>query len=457
MANSRKSSLTDLAGRIEAVLPSGSSILVGLSGGVDSVVLLHLLHGFAPRYSWKLAALHVHHGISQHADDWAKFCSDSCARLGIPFCVRKIDISPLRSHGLEAAARQLRHAAFAEYPCDYVALAHHRDDQVETLLLQLLRGAGVRGASAMPVQSQSEGPVLSQSKRPGISADSAKIVRPLLHCTRVEIVEYARAHELQWIEDESNADEGYPRNFLRHRLLPLLAEKFPAYRATLSRSAEHFAEAGELLDELAGIDGAHAISGSTLSVAALQGLSVARAKNLLRYFLHQMKAPMPQAVRLDEMLHQLLTARDDADVRIDFGGWQMRLFRKRAYALRMQAEFDPDFVLPWQGETQLGWPATDTVVNFLQSTGQGVNLAKLGRAPVTLRLRRGGETLRPGSKFSTRSLKNLFQEHGIPPWNRDRLPLLYCGEVLVCVPGIAIAAEYLCKEDEAGMRVEMGC
>ncbi len=441
MANSRKSSLTDLAGRIEAALPSGSSILLGLSGGVDSVVLLHLLHGFAPRYSWKLAALHVHHGISQYADDWAKFCADSCARLEIPFCVRKIDIAPLRAQGVEAAARQLRYAAFAEHPCDYVVLAHHRDDQVETLLLQLLRGAGVKGAGAMPE----------------ISADSTKhkIVRPLLHYTREEVVEYARAHELQWIEDESNADEGYPRNFLRHRLLPLLSEKFPAYRTTLSRSAEHFAEAGELLDDLAGMDGAHAISGGTLSVAALQGLSVARAKNLLRYFLHQMKAPMPQAVRLDEMLHQLLAARGDADVRIDFGGWQIRRFRKRAYALRMQAEFDPDFVLRWQGEPQLGWPAMDTAVNFLQSTGQGVNLAKLERSPVTLKLRRGGETLRPGSKSATRRLKNLFQEHGIPPWQRDRLPLLYCGEDLVCVPGIAIAAEYLCKEGEAGMSVEM--
>ncbi len=441
MANSRKSRSTDLAERIETALPSGSAILVGLSGGVDSVVLLHLLHRLAPRFSWKLAALHVHHGISRHADDWAKFCTDLCVRLEIPVSVKKIDIAPLRAQGVEAAARQLRHAAFAGQPCDYVALAHHQDDQVETLLLQLLRGAGVKGASAMPE----------------ISADCGthKIVRPLLHCTREEIVEYARAQELQWVEDESNADDRYPRNFLRHRLLPLLVEKFPAYRETLSRSAAHFAEAGELLDDLASMDGAHAISAGTLGVAALQGLSVARAKNLLRYFLRQMNAPMPQAVRLDEMLHQLLAARDDADVRIDFGGWQMRRFQKRVYALRMQAEFDPYFVLPWRGELQLGWPATDTVVNFLQSTGQGVSLEKLKRCSVTLRLRQWGEALRPGSKSATRSLKNLFQEQGIPPWQRDRLPLLYCGEELVCVPGVAIAAEYQCKDGEAGMRVEM--
>ncbi len=458
MANSRKSRSTDLAERIETALPSGSVILVGLSGGVDSVVLLHLLHRLAPRFSWKLAALHVHHGISRHADDWAKFCTDLCVRLEIPVSVKRIDIAPLRAQGVEAAARQLRHAAFAGQPCDYVALAHHQDDQVETLLLQLLRGAGVKGASAMPVLSPSTELRTGSSK--GIeNSDHAgryRIVRPLLHCTREEIVEYARTHELQWVEDESNADDRYPRNFLRHRLLPLLAEKFPAYRETLSRSAAHFAEAGELLDDLASMDGAHAISSDTLRITVLQDLSHVRAKNLLRYFLHQIKAPMPQAVQLNEMLHQLLAARNDAEVCIDFGGWQMRRFQGSAYALRMQAEIAPDFVLPWQGELQLGWPATDTVVSFLPLTGQGISLAKLKRASVTLRLRRGGEALRPGLKSATRSLKNLFQEQGIPPWQRDRLPLLYCGEELVCVPGIAIAAEYQCMDGEAGMKVEMG-
>ena len=420
-------------------MPAGSSILVGLSGGVDSVVLLDLLHVLAPRLSLKLSALHVHHGISQNADDWALFCTALCERLDIPIAIRKIDISPLRAKGVEAAARALRYAAFAELPCDYVALAHHQDDQVETLLLQLLRGAGVNGASAMPV----------------ISADGRqKIVRPLLHCTRDEIVEYASARGLQWVEDESNADDACPRNFLRHRLLPLLGERFPAYRGTLSRSAQHFAEAGELLSDLAAIDGAHAISNGLLEVDALQHLSPARAKNLLRYFLHQMKAPMPQAVQIDELLHQMLGAKNDAGVCVEFGGWQMRRFQGKIYALPMQAEFDPDLVLRWQGEERLVWPATGEVIRFLRSTGQGMSLAKLDRSSVTLRLRRGGEALRPNSKSPTRSLKNLFQEQGMPPWQRDRLPLIYCGEELVCVPGVAVAAECQCKEGEAGIRVE---
>ena len=462
MASTRKLNSVNLSGRIgegiPSLLPPGSSILVGLSGGVDSVVLLDLLHELAPHFSWQLAALHVHHGISPNADDWANFCTGLCARLGISLRIERVDIAPLRAHGLEAAARALRHEAFARQSCDFVALAHHADDQVETLFLQLLRGAGVRGASAMPVLSKVEGPADTGTHR---------VVRPLLHSTRDEIVEYAKAHDLQWMEDESNADDTYPRNFLRHQLLPKLAEKFPAYRDTLTRSTQHFAEAGELLDDLAKLDAVNSLprlqgerAGGEegelhLGVAALQGLSLPRAKNLLRYYLYQLGALMPQSVQLDEMLHQLCGARDDAAVCISFGGWQIRRYRGRIYALRTLGEFDRNFVLRWRGEAELNWPALGSCVSCLRATGQGVSLEKLQRAPVTLRLRQGGEALRPSSKASTRTLKNLLQEHRVPPWQRDRLPLLYCGEELVCVPGVAIAAAYQCKESEAGILVQM--
>ncbi len=423
------------------MLPAGSSILVGLSGGMDSVVLLDLLYGQASRFSWNIKALHVHHGISPNADHWAHFCTDLCARLNIPIAVRNVDIAPLHAHGVEAAARKLRYAAFSEESCDYVALAHHQDDQVETLFLQLLRGAGVRGASAMPM----------------VSDDGArhKVIRPLLHCTRDQILEYANERSLEWIEDESNADVNYPRNFLRHRLLPLLAQKFPGYRETLSRSAGHFAEASSLLDDLAGMDGIQAISNGALSIEVLQGLSHARAKNLLRYFLHSKKAPMPQVAQIDEMLRQILMAKNDADVAVEFGGWQVRRFRGHVYALHMLEKFDPNLELPWCGESQLSWLATGRIINFSQSMGSGMSLTKLQRSPVTLRLRKGGEALRPAPGSATRSLKNLFQEHGIPPWQRERLPLLYCGEDLVSVIGVAIAAEYQCTEGEAGIIVEM--
>ena len=477
MASSRKLNLTDLSERLAAqiapLLPAHSSILIGLSGGADSVVLLHLLHRLAPRFFWRLSALHVHHGISPNADAWADFCAGLCAQQAIPLHIEHVDIAPLREHGIEAAARKLRHAAFSSQKCDFVALAHHADDQAETLLLQLLRGAGVRGASAMPLLAGREG--------------SSNLLRPLLRCSRREILDYAAAHDLRWIEDESNADDSYPRNFLRHRLLPLLEEKFPAYRANLTRSAQHFAEASELLDDLARLDAADSFpfpaSGITndlavvvgqpsqmasssirevrgeggeppLEVSRLQFLSRPRAKNLLRYFLYSQGAPMPQTVQLDDMLQQLCGARQDAAVCIGYGGyWQVRRYQDKVYVLRALGGFDRDLVLPWYGEEELDWPALNAKLCFDRMQGSGISLAKLQCAPVTLRLRRGGETLRLHQEGATRTLKNLLQEHHIPPWRRDRLPLLYCGDELVCILDVAIAAKYQASQQEAGLKL----
>jgi len=473
MASSRKSSLVNLTERVAAqiapLLPAHSSILIGLSGGVDSVALLHLLHNLAPQYKWQLSALHVHHGISPNADGWADFCADLCARLNIPLSIEHLDIAPLRAHGIEAAARKLRQEAFARQRSDFVALAHHADDQAETLLLQLLRGAGVRGASAMPVlmkqlairpghQKTIAGSlVMSRPKWPQLvgQAGLPNLLRPLLQFSRREIVDYAAAHDLQWIDDESNSDENYPRNFLRHRVMPLLDEKFPAYRDTLARSTRHFAEASKLLDELAQGDAEQAIEGETLAIASLRALNPSRAKNLLRYFLHSLDAPMPQTVQLDDMLEQLCNAREDAVVCITYGDWQVRRYRGKAYILSELAEIDQGFMLPWHGEAELDWSALNARVRFEHTHSTGISLAKLQCAQVTLRLRHGGEALRPHLNASTRTLKNLLQEQQVPPWQRDRLPLLYCGDELVCVPGVAIAAEYLSDGQEASIRVEL--
>lgn len=448
MANSRKSNsdkLTcEVAARIATQLPSGSSIQVGLSGGVDSVVLLHLLHRLAPDYAWQISALHVHHGISPNADDWAGFCARLCARLAIPLHIERVDISPLRALGIEAAARTLRHAAFARQACDFTALGHHADDQVETLFLQLLRGAGVRGAGSMPVLSPLKLPLI-----PTFRLNAGHTLRPLLHCSRDEITAYAITHGLEWIEDESNLDEGYPRNFLRHQLLPLLGEKFPVYRDTLTRSAAHFAEASVLLDEFAAQD----MQGDALKVSVLQALNPPRAKNLLRYHIYKSGAPMPQAVQLDDMLHQLCNAREDAALCVLFGdgAWQVRRYQGLVHVLRTLGEFDRKLVLTWQGEEEMAWPASGLRIRFRKDTGQGISLAKLQGASVSLRLRQGGEALKPFFNTPTRTLKNLLQEQCIAPWLRERLPLLYCEDELICVPGVAIAADYQASADEAGV------
>ncbi len=439
MANSRKSS-SNLAERVadalSSVVPRGSSLLLGLSGGVDSVVLLHLLAQIFPRFSWRLRALHVHHGISPHADEWALFCSELCAQLSIPLQIEHVDITPLREMGIEAAARQLRHAALARQEVDFIALAHHRDDQAETLLLQLLRGAGVRGAAAMP--------------RLKLRHDAASLLRPLLEAGRTELEAYAREHGLRWVEDDSNRDVSYPRNFLRHRVLPLLEQRFPSYRTTLARSASHFAEAATLLDELAAQDAIVALEDERLSVAALRQLSEARGKNLLRYFLQLCGAPIPDSSRLAEMLRQLCCARQDAQLCVSWRGWQLRCYRGYAYVLPVVSPAR-DFSIAWRGEAEVALPGSHGVLSFTPATGRGISREKLAEGQVLIRARHGSETLQPDAARPRRTLRNLLQEHGVPPWQRELLPLLFCADELVCVPGVALAAGYQAKAGEQGV------
>lgn len=439
MASSRKSKSNDLPGRVAVtlapLLPAGSSILVGLSGGVDSVVLLHLLLQIAPRYSWRLSAMHVHHGISPRADAWADFCADLCARHAIPFSIERIDIGPLRDMGIEAAARQLRHQALARQRVDFIALAHHRDDQAETLLLQLLRGAGVKGVAAMPLLKH----------RP----DAPVLLRPLLDMARAELLDYAGRHQLQWVDDESNADDRYPRNFLRHRMLPLLERRFPAAAATLARSARHFAEAAELMDVLAEQDAQGAMDADALDIAVLKRLDALRAKNLLRWFIQQRGALLPDHSRLEEMLRQLCAARDDAQPCVAWEGWELR--RYRGYVHVVRALLVPEgLCLQWHGEESLPLPQLGGVLHFSRVSGSGISLEKLQTAPVTLRLRVGEERLRPDAARPVRSLKYLFQQHAIPAWQRPCWPLVYSGATLVAVPGLALDCAYQAGAGEPG-------
>lgn len=441
MASSRKLK-SDLhkhvVGVLSPVVPPGSSLLVGLSGGIDSVVLLHLLAQLSARFSWQISALHVHHGISAHADSWANFCTELCAECAIPLKVERVDINPLRAMGIEAAARQLRHAALARQSVDFIVLAHHRDDQAETLLLQLLRGAGVRGASAMPL--------LKPRK------DLPSLLRPLLHIERRELETYASEHNLRWIEDDSNADVSYPRNFLRHSVLPVLAQRFPAYRSTLARSAGHFAEAAELLDELAELDASSAIQGERLSVEVLRQLSKARGKNLLRFFLAIQNAPIPDSTRLAEMLRQLCEAGEGAQIRITWQEWQLRCYREYAYALPV-TQPAAVFSIVWQGESEIMLPASHGVIHFEFVTGQGLSLNKLQQSVVTIRSKAGSESILVSALRPRQSLRNLLPQQNIPPWQRELLPLLFCDNELIYVPTVATSSGYAAQAGEEGVLV----
>jgi tRNA(Ile)-lysidine synthase len=414
----------------------GQRVVVGLSGGVDSVVLLHALSNLASSFGLSLSAVHVHHGISPNAENWAAFCVQLCERLHVPCDVLRVRVDRRRKLGLEAAARAARYAAFRATQSDIVALAHHRDDQAETLLLQLLRGAGVRGLSAMP------------RVRPLENA-TPLLLRPLLDITRDEIVSYARAAHLSWVDDESNADTGLDRNFLRTDVLPLMKSHFPAAGATLARSAENLAEAAQLLDEMARADAQGAVARGGLDVAALRALSAPRARNLLRFFLEQEGLVPPSRARLLEALHQALAARSDANVQVRFNEHILRRHRGRLYLA--SARHEPTrWQCNWHGQPRVDLPGTLGALHFESALGAGLALARL-REPVLIRPRTGGERIRLAPGRVSRTLKNLLQEAQVPQWRRNHLPLLFSAGELVWVPDIGVDSRYAAQRGEEGV------
>ncbi|HYK16075.1 MAG TPA: tRNA lysidine(34) synthetase TilS [Burkholderiales bacterium] len=436
--------------RVSAVLGRhvrrGDRLVAGLSGGIDSVVMLDLLRRAAAKMRFEIAALHVNHQINPAAAKWARFCGAYCRQLGIGLTVVKVNVP--RESSLEAAARNARYAAFARLPADFVALAHNLDDQAETVLLQLLRGAGVKGVSAMPVlRGDARGQGKEEKKRRVLHASplAPSILRPLLDITRAEIEAYARARKLRWVEDDSNADTGFDRNFMRHRLLPVIAERYPAYRKTLARASRNFAEAAVLLDELASIDMPNAAA--HLKITDLRALTTARAKNALRYFLGSHGVTMPNETRLAECVRQVQEPRATG-IAIDLGAHELRRFGSELRVVPKTPVPAADFRRQWQGEARLALPELGATLLMKKSRGSGLSLAKLQTAAVTVRLRTGGERLRPDAKRPRRSLKNLLQEARLPPWLRARLPLLYCGDTLVYVPGVGIDTAFRAHSGE---------
>ncbi len=315
--NSRSSDLPALVGDFLATrIAPADTLSVGLSGGCDSVALLHALSVLG--LTNRLQAIHVHHGLSPHADAWADFCTDYCSRLGVPLVLRRVVVDTGSGSGLEAAARAARYQVFSEAAGDILLLAHHRGDQAETVLFNLLRGSGVTGAAGMPIE-----------RRFG----EKRLLRPLLGVARGEIEAYARQAGLDWVEDESNRDTGLSRNFLRHEALIALGQRFPAAEAALAQAASHFGEAGELLDELAKLDWQRASDGDAAAMPALRQLSLPRLKNLLRYRLRALGWQVPVASRLEEFAHQLLTAAPDRHPELQLPDGKMRVAQRRLHWL----------------------------------------------------------------------------------------------------------------------------
>lgn len=392
---------------------------IAFSGGLDSTVLLHLLVHLAKTQSLPaLSAIHVHHGLQVAADAWPQHCQSVCDALGVPLQIVRVKVKAGAS--LEQAAREARYAAFSDVILadDLLLTGQHRDDQAETLLFRLLRGAGVRGLSGMPTQ------------RP---LGQGKLVRPLLDITRAELEAYAQAHQLRWIEDPSNQDRQFSRNYLRHQVMPVLSGRWPQAQASMARSAAHLREAQGLLDELAQIDLTQAATPSefewlgllSLELAPLMKLSVARQRNLLSHWLEPL-------TRLPDTDHwsgctDLINATQDASPVWRLTDGELHRSGGRLWWLSGNWLRTPLIDSPWQESSR---------ALRLADNGRIMLIGEAPAGPLQIRYRQGGEVMHLADR-GHRDLKRLLNERAVPAFVRGRLPLLFRGEELLAVANLS--------------------
>ncbi|MFQ5546945.1 MAG: tRNA lysidine(34) synthetase TilS [Woeseia sp.] len=404
--------------------------LIGYSGGIDSAVLLHALATTVARHQTPILAIHINHGLHDDAGRWQRQCREIAADLGVEFSSLIVAIDENSGLGLEAAARQARYDAFGEFveAGDWLLSAHHESDQAETLLLNLMRGSGIAGMAGIGVARPFAGGML---------------VRPLLGVSAADIRNYAEDHHLRWIDDPSNRDMRFDRNYLREQVIPVLDARWPGVSMRLARSAELAGEAGELLNDLAELDLIPVIVGDKpdrLSVGGLTSLSEQRQRNALRLAIRKCGLPPAPATRLHRVTSELIPARKDAQPLVEWPGAQIRRYRDRLYLLTAAG--------PDEKACRTNLPADGSWLNLGRGSGQmrleagvdgGID-AEAVRRGLVVRFRAGGEEFCPAGRRETHKLKKLLQEDGVVPWMRKRIPLLYSNDDLVAVGDLWVAA-----------------
>lgn len=420
---------------------------VAYSGGLDSSVLLLLAQRYCTRAQIPLFAYHVHHGLSVNASDWQEHCATLCARLDVPFRSVSVRVDN-QGQGIESEARHQRYRALGTL-CeqDQVSLlltAHHSDDQAETMLMQLFRGTGLRGLAGMDQVNLA--PELLRS-------ESLAIARPLLRCSKTQLLAYGLAHQITCVQDESNADTRFTRNALRLGVMPEIEKIFPQFANRLLRTAEYMRSSIRLLDDLAAQDLQHCSDHEGVIVEAVQGLSRDRMQNLFRYWLLSHRVKLPTAAKLDEMCLQLLNARGDARVQIEHDHFLLSRFRGRLALIDTdnRSEHTGDIHLRWQGEDFIVIPELKGRLLFVPGK-HGIDERALKNAKLQVRQRVPGARLRLGAGRPSRDLKSHFQSARIPFWQREKLPYIYIDGQLFFVGLLGMDAAFINAVDDVPKR-----
>lgn len=399
--------------------------VVAFSGGIDSTVMLHALANSGR--TEKILAVHIDHGLHTDSRQWESHCRKVAEDSGVDYDSRRVSVAEKAENGPEAAARIARYNAFLGLiqTGDCLLSAHHEDDQAETLLLNLMRGSGPAGLAGIGLRQ---------------SFGRGHLLRPMLGVPGEAIMAYARLHELEWIEDPSNEDSRFDRNFLRNEIVPRLAARWPAVSNRLRRTAELVGESSELQNDLADIDIARLGVPQKLSVSGLQALSPERQRNVMRRAIRLCGLPPPPATRLYQVIHELLPARADAQPLVAWDGVAVRRYRDHLFILPDRPNRDHDAVgMLYPDAESLSLDEGFGSLALLTESGEGID-PRFATEGIAIRYRDGGETIRIHGQGRTRKLKKLLQEEGVVPWMRSELPLLYSGEQLVAVADLWLEA-----------------
>lgn len=421
-------------------LPWPKAYLLAFSGGLDSSVLLHLLARLRSQDSPGLRAIHIHHGLLPHADAWSRHCETVCDALQVPLEVVRLSLQVPPGASIEAFAREARYAALADALGTHEMLltAQHRDDQAETLMLQLLRGAGIEGLAGMPLLRQ---------------WGDGWHARPLLDVGRDELLQWARQQGIEWVEDQSNQDRRFDRNYLRHEVMPLLRQRWPAAGATLARSAQNLASSLSVLREEAAVDLDHCRDGPSVRRTELLLLSSARRALVLRAWCRERGYPAPDRRRLQTIESQLGQEDGSPNWQVDWADVSLRCYRECLYLTPRVLPPLPDADLPWPGGLHLVLPqGCGELTLRTGASGIPAHLWEEGR--VSIAWPQPGMRCRVLRREGTRSLKKLCQEWGVPAWIRPFLPLVRVDGQLAAIAGFALCAEFPGKAAEPLLRPE---
>jgi tRNA(Ile)-lysidine synthase len=410
-------------------------LCVGLSGGLDSSVLLHWLAAVRNELDFELSAVHVHHGLSPNADAWAAQAQAFASELAVPCVVHHVQLDLSQGRGVEGAARKARYAVYAQQDCDAIMLAHHQNDQAETILINLLRGSGPAGLAAMPVQRQ--------------LTRSIELLRPLLHTPRAELLRYAQAHDLQWVEDESNQDTQYRRNDIRHNIMPAIMGISSQALTTLTRSAIHQSEVNELLIEIAEQDLVLCRNGAALSLATWLQLSPVRQKNVLRHWLG-LAGIVLELRAFNELLRTAIDAADDTHPALVWRNAAIRRYQGQLHITQASLQAGPTQKIVPDLVNGNDLPDWRGVLHWIQCDTSGIAEHWLSSASISVQGRQGGEQFKLAANRPTRSLKAHCQAESIAPWLRETTPLIYIDGQLAAMPGLGVNHEFIATAGTMG-------